>query len=61
VVKDQKFLDVFSSLLFPFWLPLLLVLPETSNNTRYEQNDWQWSEGSGAREFVLYNIADGGA
>jgi hypothetical protein len=32
------------------------VPTKTSNNTRYEQNDWHWSEGSGVRESLSFKI-----
>jgi hypothetical protein len=38
-----------------------LILVKTSNDTRYEQNAWQWSKGGGAKENVLHNKADGAA
>jgi hypothetical protein len=29
---------------------------KTSNDTRYKQNAWQWSKGSGAKENVSFTI-----
>jgi hypothetical protein len=34
---------------------------KTSNDTCYEQNDWQWSKGSGARESLSFTIKPMGA
>ena len=49
VIKAEKFSEKVRKLLN---LPFL----STSNDTRYEQNAWQWFKGSEARESLSFTI-----